>query len=415
MKSVGLITEYNPMHNGHIYHIKKSMELTGADVCIAVMSGNFVQRGEPAVVNKYLRAQAAIESGINLLLELPSYYALSSAEQFADGAVKTLTALNTDFLVFGSECGEISLLRSIAEILSAEPEEYRIYLKKYLSCGMTYPSARQAALTEVAKKVPDSVLSAPNNILGTEYIKAIIRQKSQIVPYTITRQGAGYNEAQISESDIFSSAAAIRGLLKSDTDENAFHKMTEKMPEIMSELIKKQYGITTPVFLDDFTALFNYRLLQIFFECGYDKNRIAERLSLYTDISTDLGNRIAVCFTGNDKLSDLILKIKSRQYTYSRISRCLIHILLEIKKEKSKSYETNLPYVRVLGFDKKGQEYLSQIKRSCPVPIITKTASFKELLCDDIYCSSVYNQVVLQKFGYAIPDEFRSGIYIKKN
>ena len=423
MKAVGLVTEYNPLHNGHIYHIKKSLEMTEADVCVAVMSGDFVQRGEPAIIDKYSRARAAIDCGINLLVELPSYYALSSAEQFADGAVKTLAALGADSLVFGSECGEIDLLKKIANILTDEPDEYKELLKKCLSSGMTFPKARQTALEGIMGESFEQLLSNPNNILGVEYLKAVSKQKTAITPYTLKRVGAGYHESGIKDTNIFSSATAIRESFSAQWAENNMRIAQQAenavffktMPESMAEIMKNQYKRTTPVELDDFSALLNYKLLQIFSECIYDKNEIAKKLSCYVDITPELGNRIFVCFTGNEKLSELALKIKSRQYTHSRICRCLMHILLEIRKDKAEIYENKeIPYIRVLGFDKKGQEYLASIKKSCPAPIITKTAGYKELLRDDIYCAAVYNQVVFQKFGYSIADEFRQGVYIKK-
>ena len=206
MKAVGLITEYNPLHTGHIYHMNKAKEITGADCCIAVMSGNFVQRGEPAVVNKYLRCAAAIEAGVNLCIELPSYYAVSSAENFADGAVKLLNSLMCNYVVFGSECGDIDILYNAADILINEPESYRTELKSLLSNGLSFPAARQTALVNYittstsnsSKKTTThlhdksqqeivSALSSPNNILGIEYIKSIIKHDFKLKPFTMTR------------------------------------------------------------------------------------------------------------------------------------------------------------------------------------------------------------------------------------
>ena len=411
MKAVGLVTEYNPLHNGHIYHIRQSMEMTNADICIAVMSGNFVQRGEPAIIDKYSRCQAAVESGINLLVELPSYYALSSAEMFADGAVKTLAALGVSSMVFGSECGDISLLKKIAELLVSEPENYKELLKKNLSTGQTFPKARQTALEQVMGQSFDTLLSSPNNILGIEYLKAILKRNAKIMPYTLLRKGAGYHELEVDTKEAFSSAAAIREQIRQQTKE----KFDNSVPDSMRTVLLNRLEVSAPVLLDDFTPLLNYKLLEICSECYQDKNLIAKRLSGYVDITIELGSRIAACFTGTDTLSELILKVKSRQYTYSRIARCLMHILLNIQKTAAVRYEAaKAPYIRILGFDKKGQKYLSSFKKNCDVPIITKTADYKELLRDDIYCASIYNQVVFQKYGYQLKDEFRQGVYIKK-
>lgn len=420
MKAVGLVTEYNPLHNGHIYHIRKSVEITNADVCIAVMSGNFVQRGEPAIIDKYSRCQAAVASGINLLVELPSYYALSSAEMFADGAVKTLAALGTGSMVFGSECGDISLLKDIAKLLILEPENYKELLKKNLRKGQTFPKARQNALEQVMQQSFDTLLSSPNNILGIEYIKAILKRNAKITPHTLLRQGAGYHELQPNTNEEFSSAAAVRELICQQTNKGNAVSDCEvfdtAIPNDMKTILQNQLQVSAPIVLNDFTPLLNYKLSEICSECYQDKNLIAKRLSGYVDIPLELGNRIAACFTGMDTFSELIVKIKSRQYTYSRIARCLMHILLNIQKTDTLRYEAaQAPYIRILGFDEKGQQYLSSIKKNCPVPIITKTADYKELLRNDIYCASVYNQVVFQKYGYRLKDEFRQGIYIRKS
>lgn len=413
MKAVGLVTEYNPLHNGHLYHIRESVEMTKADVCIAVMSGNFVQRGEPAIIDKYSRCQAAVESGINLLVELPSYYALSSAEMFADGAVKILAALGVSSMVFGSECGDISLLKRIAELLVLEPENYKELLKKNLSTGQTFPKARQNALERVMEQSFDTLLSSPNNILGIEYLKAILKRNANIIPYTLLRKGAGYHALKVEAGETFSSAAAVREQIYKQTKNCKIFDTA--IPNSMKTILQSRLQVSAPVLLDDFTPLLNYKLLEICSECYQNKNLIAKRLSSYVDITLELGNRIATCFTGMDTFSELILKIKSRQYTYSRIARCLMHILLNIQKTGALRYEAaQAPYIRILGFDEKGQKYLSSIKKNCPVPIITKTADYKELLRDDIYCASVYNQVVFQKYGYQLKDEFRQGIYIKK-
>lgn len=419
MKAVGLVTEYNPLHNGHIYHIRQSMELTNADICIAVMSGNFVQRGEPAIIDKYSRCQAAIDSGINLLVELPSYYALSSAEIFADGAVKTLAALGVNSIVFGSECGDMSLLKKIAKLLVSEPENYKKLLKKNLSTGQTFPRARQTALEQIMEQSFDTLLSSPNNILGIEYLKAILKRNTKITPYTLLRKGAGYHELKVDTKKTFSSAAAIREKIRQQTDKNFSDANCELfdnvIPDSMKNVLLNRLQVSAPVFLDDFTPLLNYKLLEICSECYQDKNPIAKKLSTYADITIELGSRIAACFTGTDTFSELILKIKSRQYTYSRIARCLMHILLNIKKTSAVRYEAEqAPYIRILGFDKKGQKYLSSLKKNCDVLIITKTADYKELLIDDIYCASLYNQVVFQKYGYQLKDEFRHGVYIKR-
>ncbi len=414
LKAVGLITEYNPFHNGHVYHLNKSLELSGANVAVAVMSGDFVQRGEPAVTDKYSRCAAAVNSGVNLVVELPSYYALSSAEGFAAGAVKTLSALGADFMAFGSECGDAKKLKKIAEIIADEPEEYKNDLKKYISMGASFPEARCMALRNIFPENTEiaAMLESPNNILGIEYLKEILRSSHKIIPITFQRHIAGFHDTDFHSA--FASASAIRLALEEKPDMKEKSRLNSVLPQSMYNIIYENLNKKCPVFADDFSTLLSYRLSLIFYLNGYDKTKVCEALCEYSDVSADLANRIFSNFTGEESISSLISKIKTRQYTYSRVSRCLMHILLEIKASDASKY-SDAPYIRVLGFDKKGQDYLRQIKKTCPVPVITKTAGFRELLSQDIYCADVYNQILRQKFGYCAKDEFRNGIYIRKS
>ena len=212
MKAVGLITEYNPFHNGHLYHLNKAMELTGADVSIAVMSGDFVQRGEPAILDKYARASMALNSGVNLVVELTVNYAVSSAESFADGAVKVLHYIKADSIAFGSESGDIDGLLKVAHILCDNEEMLYKEISKYTSSGMSYAAARQKVVGLLTDADTAAVLSSSNNILAVEYLKAIIKHNYDIKPYTVQRQGDGYNDKDICSE--YASATALRENIK---------------------------------------------------------------------------------------------------------------------------------------------------------------------------------------------------------
>lgn len=234
MKVVGIVAEYNPFHNGHRYHIEEARKCTGADFVVVVMSGDFVQRGEPAVIDKYHRTEMALSQGADLVLELPAAFACASAEYFATGAVSLLHALGcVDTLCFGSECGHLDLLEEIADLFIQEPSEYKEYLKTALKSGYSFPAARDEALKEyfaedlVKTAQIASVLSAPNNILGIEYIKALKVLGSSIRPVTITRMGQGYHETTFSDS--FCSATALRRLL--ETPNTAPGCMQSQVPE----------------------------------------------------------------------------------------------------------------------------------------------------------------------------------------
>lgn len=426
MKAVGLITEYNPFHNGHLYHLREAVKMTQADVCIAVMSGNFVQRGEPAMIHKYARCRAAVDCGVNLVVELPSFYALSSAEFFADGAVQVCDALAVSSLVFGSECGELTPLQAAADILVREPDDYRQALKNALATGKTFPQARQEALIHCLKVsghhasagnaldlLPHEelleLLANPNNILGIEYLKALQKHHSPIAPFTLKRAGDGYHKETLSGSAAFSSASAIRKQFT--ISDNAMQdSLTQALPRPMLEALHAGHNQYMPVVLDDFTTFLQYKLAEIFMK-NPAKDDCIRALCGYADITPELASRIIRLHAPSDTFSQLVLKVKSRQYTYSRVCRCLMHIVLNIDAGMPERYRA-LPYVRILGFDKKGQDYLSFIKKSCPVPLITKTAASKALLGDDIFSTNIYNLVVCRKFGTIIPDEFHQKIYI---
>lgn len=418
IKAAGLVTEYNPFHNGHLYHLQKSLEITNADIAIAVMSGNFVQRGIPAITDKYKRCRAAVDSGVNLVVELPLFYAVSSAEIFAAGAVATLNALNASFISFGCENADIQMLKKIAITLVNEPDEYKKHLKKALTCGDSFPTARAKALSEFFKSDDISrLISSPNNILAIEYIKEIIKSESAVTPVALTRKISGYHDNEIHEN--IASASAIRKILH----DSGIHKNNDSlcknikelqnvMPEAMYNILASESQNNALIYADDFSSMLNYKISNIFYIAKYNKNACIETLCAYHDINKDLACRIYSSFTGCDSFNGFIEKIKTRGFTYSRLSRCLMHIILDIKKENISQYES-LPYIRILGFDKKGREYLSQIKKTCPVPIITKAADYKNLLTDDIHAASLYNQIVYTKSGTINKDEFRQPLYIK--
>mgnify|MGYP000274818077 FL=1 len=283
MKIVGIIAEYNPFHNGHQYHIDQALQKTGADAAIVLMSGDFVQRGAPAIAPKHLRAKAALLGGASLILELPVLFSCGSAELFARGAVSIFNSLGCiSYLCFGSECGDIKKLNRLARILSEEPEVYRQLLQDELRKGRPFPQARQTALS-VYTKDPSlaEILSSPNNTLGIEYLKALRYFKSPIQPFAIPREGSGYHDTDLCET--FSSATAIRNrILNPSLPEGAFSSVAGQLPPASSDLLRKNYQSSLPVTQDDFSLLLKYRLL-----C-----ESASSLTDYLDVSKDLANRI---------------------------------------------------------------------------------------------------------------------------
>lgn len=412
MKTVGLITEYNPFHNGHLYHIKEAKRITGADHVIVVMSGNFVQRGAPALIDKYSRTRMAISCGADIVFELPVCYSTASAEFFALGAVSLLDKLGIiDYLCFGSECGNISSLETAAKILLEEPANYREVLSQLIKSGKTYPAARMEAVKAVAPDIGDQVLSSPNNILGIEYIKALRRLHSSIRPVTITRITADYHSQELTSmtENTISSATAIR---KNLLEEKTLDYLVHQIPAPVYEILQENYDKSYPVFDDDYSLLLNYKLAL----------ETRESLTNYTDITPDLANRIQDISVQGLDFKDLAQKIKSRQWTLTRINRGLIHVLLNLHADDFNTYKEAgfTQYARLLGFRKTSSHLLRNIADIEGIPVITKMADAAKLLSDtsvtmlneDIFAAHLYNQVVFHKYGTVLKDEFTHGVII---
>ena len=410
MKTVGLITEYNPFHNGHAYHIEKAKMLTGADRVIVVMSGDFVQRGAPAVMPKHLRAESALLSGASLILELPVCFATGSAEYFAQGSISLLNRLGCiDSICFGSECGDLHLLKEIAQLLADEPIEYQAALRQALKDGASFPAARQKALNISSDKYSE-ILALPNNILGIEYLKALAKLHSKMEPFTIKRIGAGYHDMDLDGQ--FSSATAIRSDIYQLADVNSSSEslplthIQTQVPSSCHELMKKNYQTRYPVKADDFSLLLKAKLL----------SETAGSLSHYLDMSPELANRILRL--RNDYLSfeqfcDLL---KTKELTRSRISRSFIHVLLGITNDWLTAMKAPAPYARILGFRRDHADLLGILKRTSDIPLITSPA--RAVLADtayqmlelDIYASDLYESVITDLYGTPFHNELTKQI-----
>lgn len=415
MHIVGLITEYNPFHNGHAYHIKKAKEITQADYVIVVMSGNYVQRGTPAMLDKYTRTKMALQNGADIVLELPVYYATSSAEGFAQGAIRILNDLGiVDSICFGSESGDITLLSTIAKSFLNESEEFKLELMKNIKAGCSYPIARSNALIsniaeptcEFTKEQIAQVLTCSNNILGIEYIKAIKLFKSSITPYTIQRVGHDYNNTDLHSE--FSSASALRAKLMSGQEINLEH-IQEQMPvtafHILNDYCKQAY----PICENDFSDILFYSL--------YSTN--VDVLANYLDMNMDLANRLVDMGMKYHNYTSVAEVVKTKQYTLTRINRALLHIILQITTDNYKELTptTTSSYARLLGFRKGSSTLLKTVRKQGAIPIITKVADYKQLLdkkqCmlfeKDLFATHLYNQVVASRSKHVIPSEFIQG------
>lgn len=400
MKITGLITEYNPFHNGHQYHIEKAKEITGADRVVAIMSGNFVQRGTPAIMPKHIRAEAALRAGVSLVIELPVYYATASAEMFAFGAVSLLNQLNCiDSICFGSECGDITSLQEIAKILYDEPARYKEYLQQYLKCGNSFPLARQnALLSYLGSEELCSVITQPNNILGIEYVKALYRLQSDITPYTIQRLGGEYHDTELKKT--YSSASAIR---KTVSLTNTIDALERQVPDSSLVLLNTACQVRYPIYANDFSLLLKHRLLQ----------ETKESLTTFTDISEELANRIYNSRNQFINVEQFCELLKTKELTYTRISRALLHILLGIRKAQDISHA----YIRVLGFQKDAIDILTTIKNTSTLPLLTKlpviektSPTVRKLLEMDVFAANLYESVVTEKFQTPFINEYEQQV-----
>ena len=411
--AVGIIAEYNPFHDGHAYHIKKAKEMTQTDYCIVAMSGDFVQRGGPAIYDKYTRTAMALSCGADLVIELPSVFASSSAEDFAACGIALLNNLGVvGSVCFGSECGNVEKLSGIASILATEPPVYTKELRRELKKGATFPQARNRALIScgILNEDEASILASPNNILGIEYCKALYRQKSPMTPVTISRKGYGYHDTSLAPEG-FSSATGIR---------KAIHENPDILMQMESSLIqvpdpvKQMMSQGFPVFPDDFSALLNTTLLKLDCEgIPFEK---------YADVSEELAARLLRQLPDYIPFEEKINQLKTKQYTYTRISRALLHIALGVTTQqvvlgRNAGYA---PYARILGFKKTSAGLMGEIKKRGSIPLITKTADARlilsgaawSMLRQDFYCSHIYQTIVQDKYQIKMKNEFTHSVVI---
>ena len=387
-KVIGIVAEYNPFHNGHLYHLQKSLQMTHSSYSVAVVSGNFTQRGSTSLVDKWAKAEIAIKNGIDLVLELPLLYSISSAENFAEGAIKILDSLKIiDYLSFGSESGDISTLNMVADILYKEPKAYKNILSHELSKGLSFPKARENALLMYLNDIRkfSNVLSSPNNILGIEYLKALKKLKSSITPITIERYNAGYHDTTYNGN--VASATAIRNIVKN----NGWDILRKVVPEnTFSTLLENiKVGHVVPdLSVFEKQIIYNLRKMSI------------QEIVELPDVSEGLENAIKNAANSCNSVVEFLNIIKSKRYTNTRIQRILLYALLGITKKDIALSKKAIPYARVLGFNNKGKYLISEIAKTNPkLEIITSVKKYmdtnnnknsKYLLEKDIWATNVY-------------------------
>jgi len=361
-KRIGIIAEYNPFHNGHLYQIQKAKELTGADTVIAVMSGNFTQRGETSLINKFEKAKIALQNEVDMVIELPTIYSISSAENFALGGIKILNEIgNIDYLVFGIEEENLEKLQAIADVLVNEDDEFKRNIKEELDKGNSYPKAREIALKKVlSSENVENIMQKPNNILAIEYLKALKTTNSKIKPIAIKRKNTMHNDENINEN--YASGTYIRKLFI----ENNFDEISKVVPKYTYErLLELKNQGTYVSSINDFSDIVIYKI----------RTMTKEEISQIADVNEGLENSIKLASTTCKTIDEIIEKVSTKRYTKTRISRILTYILLDITKSEMEQAKKNNPYIRVLGINKKCEGILKTINND---KLITSLKKFEE-------------------------------------
>lgn len=359
MDVVGIICEYNPFHNGHLYHIEKTKELFPDSVIVLVMSGPFTQRGDISILNKWEKTKIALNHKVDLVIELPFKYASQSADVFAKGAISILNYLACDYLVFGSESNKINELTMMAK-MQLEDNCYNLLVKEYLDEGMSYPSA----LSKAFEVTMDIVIDKPNDILGLAYVKEIIKQKAKIKPISIKRSN-DYHSTNLNSEIV--SATAIRKALKEKKDIKKY---------VPKDTLKALKGKSEK----DAFELFKYKVLS------------EDNLAKYQTVDEGLDNRVKNLITESNNLDEFMRKVKTKRYTYNRIKRMTIHILCSLTKEEA--IDTGLMYIRVLGFSNEGQKYLNKVKKDINIDIINNMKKkYDDLLALDNRAEQIYQLI----------------------
>lgn len=384
-KILAIICEYNPFHNGHLHQLNESIKLVKPDYVVCIMSGNFVERGNTALINKWARTEMALNSGVDMVIELPTIYSISSAENFASGAIKILNSFNLDtVLSFGSECGDIAILNKFAEILYKEPTEYVTMLNHELSKGLSFPKARENAMLLYINDIRNSanVLSGSNNILALEYLKQIMKTGNKISPITVKRIGTEYNS--LSQSNNIASATAIREMLIQKKPVKDF------MPNSSYTILKEELGNGRYVLdISQFEKQIIYKL----------RCMSIEQIANLPDVSEGLEYKIKDAANSCNTLETLMLMIKSKRYTMTRINRILLYALLNITKQDYINSQKISPYIRVLGMSENGKLLLSELSRNRKLNIITSVKQFMDknnnkilnsMLEKDILATNIY-------------------------
>ncbi|HWO95102.1 MAG TPA: nucleotidyltransferase [Bacillus sp. (in: firmicutes)] len=382
MHAVGIIVEYNPFHNGHFYHVQQSKKKTEADCVVAVMSGHFLQRGEPALVSKWTRTRMALAGGADLVIELPFTFAVQQADLFASGAMSILAALNVESFCFGSENGDIEAFLQTESFYRTHEEQVSSHVRQALKDGMSYPKAMALALKTVGESKQLLDLSQPNNILGYAYIKAIIQHHYAIRPYTITRIDSHYHDETLSSSTV-TSATSIRKALFS---QKANLQMINRYIPESTEKYLQDYALTYGLYheWEHYFPYLKYTLLSM----------TPEQLQDIYGIEEGIEHRLLHYIKQSRTFSEFMQLIKNKRYTWTRLQRMCVHILTHTTKAQMEVAlkQQTAAYIRLLGMSKNGQAYLKEQKKNLCLPLVSTLSKFQHSqLEQDIKATNVYS------------------------
>ncbi|MFJ8244090.1 nucleotidyltransferase [Peribacillus asahii] len=402
MKAVGVVVEYNPFHNGHALHIQESKKQTEADVVIAVMSGSFLQRGEPALVNKWARTDMALRGGVDLVIELPYRFATANAELFARGSISLLEAMQCDAFCFGSEDGKIAPFLDTYHLLQEKETEYKSALKTFLKEGKSYPAAASLAFRSLSSNERGLDLSQPNNILGKEYVHAALSNNYKIEPFTIKRVAAGYHETTLHDKAI-ASATGIR---------KAIIEQKQSMQTISSYVPHSTLAILE-TYITYYRNFHHWELYWPLLKYRILTSSAAELADIY-EVEEGIEHRLLDIAKHSSTFQQFVTQVKTKRYTWTRIQRICTHILTHSLQAEME--DLSFPsYLRLLGMTEKGQQYLQLVKKELPLPLISKISAYNNSdITPDLRATNVFAQSLPEPYQTElIQREFAAPIRLK--
>ncbi|ULT58477.1 nucleotidyltransferase [Neobacillus drentensis] len=380
MNAVGLIVEYNPFHNGHAFHLAASKEAAGAEVVIAVMSGNFLQRGEPALVSKWYRTKMALLNGVDIVFELPYMFAVQKAEIFASGAISILDAAGCDSVCFGSESGELSSFTQTIDFMNEQKQQLEENIHRFIATGVSYPKAVSLAYHQLSDYNSYLDLAKPNNILGIEYIKAIRNQQSTLKPLTVPRKNADYHDEHFASETIASATSIRKAIFSKEGDQKS---ISQYVPAPTNQLLLD--------YLQKYQAFHQWENYWDYLKFRLLTSSPDELRDIY-EVEEGLEHRLLAAALTSGSFHEFMERIKTKRYTWTRLQRTCVHILTNTKKGQMAGPSNQATYLRLLGMTNKGKEYLNKRKKDFSLPLVSKLSSYKEKeILLDLKAARVYS------------------------